>query len=528
MWTDMNELSSFCGGSCPVAPGTPWQVDWETVNWDTFNQDVCIKNNCSVLNTPLNYPPFNPLTNGNQLFTKTPDMSAQTSMGSYFDTKMFTCNLENQATSAGLQLANENVRPFILTRSTFVGAGRDTFHWLGDNSAEWTSAFGGMVASIGGNQASNLGGIFMVGADIPGFGGPNSTEELAVRWYQLGSYYTFMRNHRTLGAYHQEPYLFSKTAQASFIQAINRRYRMLPYIFTCLMKGTFEGTPVTMHPSLVFSDQAGLYQETTAFMVGTNLLVVPAVTEGSNEATGLIPAGLWYALADEDSSQVATLTGTGAMQSFTVELYDPIPSFQLAGTMIPMHNQAKMLINDTKASGYSLVFALDSNGNAKGSLMLDTNEQPLIASNTYWLDYSASGTMSNGTITMRINSANAPNFPELSFAPKIVILFPSAGNLQTGKMTATLNRNVDVTISSPVSGKFIIYPATNLCDFEVIQWSAEVLPNKSDDGPEWKRNLIISASVIGTALVAALVLVLYLMKRKSADAGESRPLNGEI
>ena len=85
------------------------------------------------------------------------------------------------------------MRPFIISRSTAMGAGRWSSHWLGDNHANW-EYLGVSITEI---MYFNMYGFPLVGADVCAHMG-DSSYELCGRWMQLGAFYPFMRVHKSI------------------------------------------------------------------------------------------------------------------------------------------------------------------------------------------------------------------------------------------------------------------------------------------------------------------------------------------
>lgn len=196
----------------------------------------------------------------------------------------------SRATVEGLQELRPNKRPFLVTRATYSGGQRFAAVWTGDNVASWEHLH------IANTQCQRLSasGFSFVGSDIGGFAG-TPTGELMVRWMQLGIFHPFYRIHsmgnnvdgasetsqdevlekERLNRLDQEPWVFGEKYEALIKEAIEFRYRLLPYIYSSFWQNVNDGTP--MIRSLVFYDQtdAKNYELESQFLFGDHLLVCP-------------------------------------------------------------------------------------------------------------------------------------------------------------------------------------------------------------------------------------------------------------
>ena len=69
------------------------------------------------------------------------------------------------------------------------------------------------------------------GPDIGGFAG-NATPELYAHWIAVGAFYPFSIAHSTKGSINQEPWSFGEEVETVSREALQRRYRLLPYLYT--------------------------------------------------------------------------------------------------------------------------------------------------------------------------------------------------------------------------------------------------------------------------------------------------------
>jgi len=316
-------------------------------------------------NNSLNYPPFKPHTFGDSLAEKTICMDSQQSWSSHYNLHSMFGWSETEPTLRGVQ-ATTGKRGLVLSRSTFVGSGRWTAHWLGDNWSRWDN----MHYSIIGMLQFNQFGIPLVGADICGFI-EDSTEELCARWQQLGAFYPFSRNHNNLDAIEQDPGLWEGGLVARVARdALLTKYSLLPLLYTLFFIHATEGETVVRPLWHEFPTDSKTRDIDTQFLWGSSLLVSPILEQGNSERSAYLPTtSVWY---DFYSLQKVTGGGVTLTSSLSVET-DSVPLHVRGGAILPSHLPG-LTTKQTRTNNMTLTVYLDDSGVASGLLYLDDGE----------------------------------------------------------------------------------------------------------------------------------------------------------
>jgi alpha-glucosidase len=198
------------------------------------------------------------------------------------------------------QLAPER-RPFLLTRAGSAGIQRYSAVWTGDNSSYWSH----LELSISMLLGLGLSGVAFTGSDVPGFM-RSANGELLVRWTQLGIFYPLLRNHSAKGTRYQEPWRFGEPYLSLAREWLERRYRLLPTLYSLMHEATQEGLPV-LRPLVMYApEDTEALRLDDAFLFGRELLVAPVVRQGRTRRHVYLPEGRWLPFFDLGLSGEAT------------------------------------------------------------------------------------------------------------------------------------------------------------------------------------------------------------------------------
>ncbi len=230
-----------------------------------------------------------------------------------------------RATAKGFSRFSEQRRGLVITRSGYSGVQRYSSVWTGDNRASWSHLWLANVQC----QRLAISGLSFTGSDIGGFIGQPSPE-LFVRWMQLAIFHPFFRVHSSQDDGDQEPWSFGEEALTYVRQAIELRYRFLPYHYTAFYQHSISGMPIIKPLSFFDQEDINALQRNNEFIYGDHILTGGILAEDLEQMEFYLPKGTWYNFWSNERVQGPVL--------FNVPLtMDHFPLFIKAGAIIPQY-----------------------------------------------------------------------------------------------------------------------------------------------------------------------------------------------
>lgn len=433
LWIDMNEASNFCSYPCsdpegyaatngfpptrpaprpgsPIPlPGFPDDFQPPTVSGRGYGSNLQERQAPSggklgLPNRDFINPPYAIHNEAGSLSNKTLDTDLIHAGAGYaeYDTHNLYGTMMSAASRTAMLSRRPTVRPLIITRSTFAGAGRQVGKWLGDNAATWHD----YRISIAGQLAmAFIYQIPMVGSDVCGFA-ENTTENLCARWATLGAFSPFYRNHNSDLANPQEFYRWSSVAEAAR-NAISIRYRLLDYLYTALFIQSENGTPLLNPMWAFYPNDKNTYPIDTQFFFGPQVLVSPVIDEDSTAVSIYLPNDLFY-----DWYTLQPIKGTGASMQLSDIAFTTIPLHIRGGSILPLRAKSANTTTALRQQPFSILVAPGNDGTACGELYLDDGEsltQTAVSEISFnWADdtFSMNGTFGYGVGDVGISDVN--------------------------------------------------------------------------------------------------------------------------
>ncbi|KAF7126946.1 hypothetical protein RHSIM_Rhsim11G0034700 [Rhododendron simsii] len=256
-----------------------------------------------------------------------------------------------RSTYEGMKSADENKRPFVLTRAGFIGSQRYAATWTGDNLSTWEHLHMSisMVLQLG------LSGQPLAGPDIGGFAG-NATPKLFGRWMALGAMFPFSRGHSETDTIDHEPWSFGEECEEVCRLALKRRYRLLPHIYTLFYMAHTMGTPVATPTFFADPKDPRLAQISTAR------------THPSSPATPGLLCGVFFVVFSGEHSERSLSKMRDPNNALACVKTNANSTYRSPGSPA---SQSEMF-NDTSL-GENLLLVMQSAYNALVELNLDKN-----------------------------------------------------------------------------------------------------------------------------------------------------------
>ena len=364
------------------------------------------------------------------------------STGSHRTERNLYANYEAEATVEAFRLLTPDQRPFVLSRSGYVGIQKHSALWTGDNQSSWEHLRENlyMVLNLG------LSGVAFTGADVGGFGSGTlpgvlkvikirKQRELFARWIELGSLMPFFRAHTALYSFDQEPWSFGDEVLDIARKHIRRRYRLLPYLYELFWQSHETGAPIVRpvfyeHPDLTDEE---LHATRDQFFLGPNLLAAPVMQKGQRVRNVYLPAGEWY-----EFETGRRYSGQAAYQFETRP--GSYPLFIRAGAILPVC-PCETNAETSLSAGLTLEIYPGKNTKLSGRLRLDDGVSNGIQKGQY-LEQEYTGTVDrNGNVQLQLQTLHKKYTPPFS---NLTVRLPAGYRTMTLRDRQVEGKQVDL------------------------------------------------------------------------------------
>ncbi len=339
-----------------------------------------------------------------------------------------------KGTFDGILQANPDKRPFVLTRAGHMGSHRYAATWTGDNNATWED----VENSI--SMAANLGlsGAPFIGPDIGGFNGNGPQGKDAddtrrvraqhfARWMGIGSLLPFSRGHTGKGNIDKEPWSFGAETEQTSRLALERRYRLMPYLYTLFHEASTTGMPVLRPTFFADPKDAALRSEDDSFLLGDGLLVVAQPTPEADRAS-VKPKGIWNPVL---------LVNEG--------LHPDLPRLLVRGGHIVPAGPIMQWTGEKPLDPLTLLVSLDEQGQAQGTLYEDAGDGFEYQRGDYLITkYTAKRTGTQVKVEVAGTEGNRAKTPR-----QVQVMILDGGQYWTGTVTDGQSLTIDTTRVKP-------------------------------------------------------------------------------
>lgn len=217
-------------------------------------------------------------------------------------------------------------RPFIMMRAGAAGSQRyGMIPWTGDVDRSW----GGLAPQVELALQMGMLGLGYTHSDLGGFaGGKRFDRELYLRWLQYGVFQPLFRPHAQEHIPSEPVFHDRKTVELAR-QAIELRYRLLPYTYTLAWENATTGLPFARPLAFLVESDSKLFERSDAYLWGDALLVRPITQRRQRRVNLDLPRGVWFDFFDGTRFE-------GGRNHRLKTRPDAIPVFARAGAFVPM------------------------------------------------------------------------------------------------------------------------------------------------------------------------------------------------